>query len=304
MTSSPSPTAPRIDAHHHVWDLAVREQAWLAELPAIDRTFGLDDLRPSLERVGVDGTVLVQVATVVAETEEFLALAAAEPLVRGVVGWVDLTAPDVADEIARLRGMPGGELLVGVRHQVQGEPDPRWLLRDDVLAGLAAVAGAGLAYDLLVVPEQLPAAVEVVGRVPQLTFVLDHLGKPDIAAGRLDPWRGHLSALAAHPHVAAKLSGMVTEAGTGWTVDTLRPFASHLLEAFGPERVMAGSDWPVCLLAASYTDVAALTEQQLEELSAPERADVLGGTATRVYGLDVPAGTPTSATTATRGAAS
>ena len=275
----------RIDAHHHVWDLTARPQEWLVDLPSIDRSFSLDDLAPSLATTGVTGTVLVQVATVTAETEEFLALAADHPVVRGVVGWLDLTAGGVADEVARLRTLPGGDRLVGIRHQVQGEPDPRWLLRDDVLAGLRELASTGLVYDLLVTVDQLPAAVEVVGLVPDLVFVLDHLGKPRVAAAELDPWRQQVAALAAHPNVAAKLSGLLTEAGPTWSVDTLRPYAAHLLSCFGAARVMAGSDWPVSLLAADYPEVTRVTEALLDGLSDSERVDVLGGVATRTYDL-------------------
>lgn len=275
----------RIDTHHHVWDLDVRPQPWLEERPAIHRSFGMDELRPSLAAARVDGTVLVQVAAVVVETEEFLALADREPMIRGVVGWLDLTSGRVGAEIKRLRGLPGGDLLVGLRHLVESEPVPGWLLRDDVLDGLRAVADAGLVYDLLVTHDQLPAAVEIAARVPGLRFVLDHLGKPAIAAGDLDPWRERITALAAHPHVAAKLSGMVTEAGDAWIPETIRPFAEHLLEAFGPDRVMAGTDWPVCLLAGSYAQVTELGELLIDHLTPDERAAVRGGTAVRWYDL-------------------
>lgn len=273
----------RIDAHHHVWDLAARPQAWLAVLPEIHRSFHFDELRPHLAAAGVDGTILVQVDAVLAETEEFLALAAREPTIVGVVGWVDLTSGSVGDDIAHLRRLPGGDRLVGIRHLVQGEADPRWLLRDDVLEGLAAVAAAGLVYDLLVTHDQLPAAVEVVGRLPQLRFVLDHLGKPPIAAGDLDPWRARITALAAHHNVAAKLSGMVTEAGDDLTLDAFAPWARHLLTAFGPERVMAGSDWPVCLLVQPYDQVTLLNEELVAGLAPLDRAAVLGGTAATWY---------------------
>lgn len=289
-TTAPAPATapapvPEIDAHHHVWDVERREHGWLAGLPALDRTFDLDDLRPLAAAAGVDGTVLVQVLAQTGDTEDFLALAARHPLVRGVVGWVDLTGPDVASELARLRSLPGGDRLVGVRHLAQDEPDPRWLVRPDVLAGLAAVAEADLAYDVLVRHHQLPAAVELAERVPALRLVLDHLGKPDVAAGALDPWREQVRALAAHPQVSAKLSGLVTEAGEEWDVERLRPFAGHLLDAFGPQRVMSGSDWPVSTLAAPYAEVLAVNRQLVAGLTPGERADVLGGTATRVYRL-------------------
>ncbi len=280
------PGGVRIDAHHHVWDLDVRPQSFLAAFPSIHRTFLLDELEPLLADAGVDGTVLIQVDAVTAETEEFLALAAREPVIRGVVGWVDLTSGAVSEEIDRLRTLPGGDLLVGIRSLVESEADPRWLLRDDVLDGLRALAGAGLVFDLLVTHDQLPAAVEVVGLVPELRFVLDHLGKPPIAAGRLDPWREQITALAAYPHVVAKLSGLVTEAGDGWTIETIRPFAAHLLDVFGPDRVMVGSDWPVCLVgASSYAQVTELHDSLVAHLDPAERAAIRGGTAVRWYGL-------------------
>ena len=274
----------RIDAHHHVWDLAVRDQPWTAELPGLHRSFDIAELRPSLLAHGIDATVVVQTITVADETPELLALAAREPLVGGVVGWVNLTAPDVADRLAALGSQAGGNRLVGIRHQVQGEPDPRWLCRDDVRRGLAAVARAGLVYDLLVVPSQLTAAVETVAALPELTFVLDHAGKPAIASGSLAPWRSDIRALAALPNVAVKLSGLVTEADHAtWTVDQLRPYARTLLDAFGADRVMFGSDWPVCLLAGSYDDVIAAAEVLTGRLDATEQAAVFGRTAERWY---------------------
>jgi L-fucono-1,5-lactonase len=229
--------------------------------------------------------VLVQVLPDLDESIEFLATAAAEPLIAGVVGWIDLTGSPARD-IERLRSAPGGELLAGIRHLVQAEPDPRWLERDDVLAGLAAVRDAGLVYDLLVVPHQFPAAITAVRALPDLTFVLDHLGKPPVATGQLEPWATGLATLAREPNVVAKLSGLVTEADRQhWTPADLRPYAETALEAFGPDRLMLGSDWPVCLLAGTYAEVMAAADSLLEGLTPAERDAVRGGTATRVYGL-------------------
>lgn len=278
----------RVDAHHHVWDLSVRDQDWIAgpELQPLRRNFGVAELAPQARAAGVDRTVLVQTITVPEETPEFLALAADSELIAGVVGWTDLTRPDVADELARLRELPGGRYLKGIRHQVQGEPDPEWLLRPDVRGGLAAVAEAGLVYDLVVLPHQLPACVQAAAEHPELTFVLDHLGKPPIAAGALEPWATAVRALAALPRTVCKLSGMVTEADLAkWTVDELRPYADTVLDAFGPGRLMFGSDWPVCTLAASYGQVVEVAEELTGGLEAGERAEVFGGTAGRVYRL-------------------
>ncbi|KAB8196023.1 amidohydrolase family protein [Nonomuraea phyllanthi] len=273
----------KIDAHHHVWDLAARPHHWLDPdaMSPVRRTFTLDDLAAPAAAAGVGATVLVQVLPDPDETREFLALAAESDLVAGVVGWIDLTAPGAADTLASL---PPG--LVGVRHGVQSEPDPAWLARPDVRRGLAAVAAAGLAYDLLTLPHQLPAAIDTVAALPELTFVLDHLSKPPIAAGELEPWRGRILELAAHPNVYCKLSGMVTEADwASWRVADLRPYAETVLEAFGPERVMFGSDWPVCLLAADYAQVAGAADELCAGLSDGERAEVFAGTARRAYKL-------------------
>ncbi|MHB9755862.1 amidohydrolase family protein [Streptomyces sp. BYX5S] len=271
-----------VDAHHHVWDLSVRDQDWITgpELAPLRRDFTLDDLAPELRAHGVDATVLVQTVTVAQETPEFLALAERDAHVAGVVGWTDLTRPDVRDTLHALRELPGGRHLVGIRHQVQGEPDPGWLLRPDVGRGLAAVAEAGLVYDLVVLPHQLPACVKAAAAHPELTFVLDHLGKPPIAAGEREPWRGDVRALAALPNTVCKLSGMVTEADRAhWSVDDLRPYADTVLDAFGAERVMFGSDWPVCTLAATYRQVLDTARQ----LVGGDDPDVFGGTARRVY---------------------
>ncbi|MDQ0939209.1 amidohydrolase [Streptomyces sp. V1I1] len=277
-----------IDAHHHVWDLSGRDQDWITgpDLAPIRRSFSLDDLVPEARAAGVHATVLVQTVTVAEETPEFLAIADGSDLVAGVVGWTDLTAPGIADMLAALRELPGGDRLVGVRHQVQGEPDPAWLLRPDVLRGLAAVASAGLVYDLVVLPHQLPAATEAAARLPELTFVLDHLGKPPIASRELEPWASAVRALAARPNTVCKLSGMVTEAAwSTWTTPDLAPYADTVLDAFGPGRLMFGSDWPVCRLAASYAEVVAAARALTHRLAEDERRAVFETTAGRVYGL-------------------
>ncbi|MGW6470582.1 amidohydrolase family protein [Streptomyces nigra] len=274
-----------VDAHHHVWDLSVHDQDWITgpELAPLRRDFGLNDLLPEARAAGVGRTVVVQTVTVPEETPELLALAERHELIAGVVGWTDLTRPDVAAELARLRELPGGRYLKGIRHQVQGEPDPGWLLRPDVRRGLTALEEAGLIHDLVVLPHQLPACVEAAARHPGLTFVLDHLGKPPIASGAREPWESAVRALAALPNTVCKLSGMVTEADHArWTVEDLRPYADTVLDAFGPARLMYGSDWPVCTLAASYGQVLdaarALTDPA-------DRARIFERTAVRVYGL-------------------
>ncbi|WP_395571746.1 amidohydrolase family protein [Streptomyces sp. BK79] len=277
-----------VDAHHHVWDLGVRDQPWIfgPGLAPLRRSFLLADLQSEIRHTGVTATVLVQTVTVAEETVELLAAAEDGDLVGAVVGWTDLTAPGVADELARLRSLRGGAFLRGVRHQVQAEPDPDWLTRPEVLRGLRAVAAAGLVHDLVLLPHQLPSATRAAQAVPGLTFVLDHLGKPPIASGRLEPWARRVRALAALPNTVCKLSGMVTEADPrSWTVDDLRPYADTVIDAFGPRRLMFGSDWPVCTLAARYGDVLAATRELIAPLSASEREEVWSGTARRVYGI-------------------
>jgi L-fuconolactonase len=276
----------RVDAHHHVWDLISGPQAWLAEpgLEPINRTFTLAELSQEAAAAGIDRTILVQVQADLAETALFLALAADTPLVGGVVGWADLTAPDLADTLATLRSGPGGDHLVGIRHLLQSEADPGWLDRAAVREGLRAVGAAGLCYDLLTLPHQLPAAIRTVRGLPDVAFVLDHLSKPPIARGEREPWSAQLRELAAEPNVTAKLSGLVTEAEHGsWELDDLRPYVDTALDAFGPDRLMFGSDWPVCLLAGSYHEVFEAAVALTAGLSPAEQDAVFGGTAQRVY---------------------
>jgi L-fucono-1,5-lactonase len=273
----------RIDAHHHVWNLADRDYPWLGARGSspIARDFAIAELAPLAAARGIERTVLVQALETPEETRSLLNVAEENDLVGGVVGWVDLTAADVADQLAATRHAA----LVGIRHAVQSEDDPDWLARADVLRGLAEVAKAGLVYDLLTYPHQLPAAVRAVVSVPECRFVLDHLSKPPIASGEIQPWATRIHALAAEPNVVCKLSGMVTEASPKWTVEELRPYADIVLDAFGPERVMFGSDWPVCTLAASYEQVVEAAEELTTGLSAAEKEQVFGGTAQRVYGI-------------------
>jgi L-fuconolactonase len=277
-----------VDAHHHLWDLGVRDQDWItgAALAPLRRDFLFGDYQPLAAQNGVVASVVVQTVTVPRETPELLELAATSDLIAGVIGWADLTAPGLADQIAELTVRPGGDKLVGLRHQVQNEPDPQWLTRADVLRGLAAVAGAGLAYDLVITAGQLPAAARAAAAVPNLLFVLDHLGKPAIASGSTQPWERDLRRLAALPNTAGKLSGLVTEADwTGWQVADLRPYADIALDAFGPGRLMFGSDWPVCTLAASYGEVLQAARDLTGDLSDTEREAIFAGTATRLYRL-------------------
>jgi L-fuconolactonase len=276
----------RIDAHHHLWDLDRRPQPWLtgAVLDPISRTFRLPELEPMLTAYGIDATVVVQSSSSLEETRELLDIAAQSGgLIAGGVGWAVLTDPSLAEVLAELSAAGP---LVGIRHQVQDEPDDEWLGRPEVRRGLLAVGRAGLVYDLLVTPRQMAAAVAAGAALPEVDFVLDHGGKPPIAAGGWEPWAGQIDALAALPNVSCKLSGLITEADwTGWRPQDVLPYARHLLAAFGPDRLLFGSDWPVSTLAGGYGQVHALAEQAVADLDPAQRAAVFGGTAARTYGL-------------------
>jgi L-fuconolactonase len=279
----------RIDAHHHFWDPARYSYPWMAgdAMDPVRRAFTPHDLRGPLAEERIDGTVLVQTLSSPQETREFLQLAVATDFVYGVVGWVDLTAQSVADDLDALLDGPAGRCLVGLRHQVHDEPDPDWLERADVRRGLAAVQARGLTYDLLVRARELPAAANTVRALPGLQFVLDHIAKPCIADGRDDPWSQRLPALAAEPNVAVKLSGMVTEADWAtWSPGDLRPFVSRVVQWFGGDRLMFGSDWPVCLLAGSYHAVLGGLIDALPAMPPAELDEILGLNALRIYRLD------------------
>nr|WP_062340618.1 amidohydrolase family protein [Herbidospora sakaeratensis] len=277
-----------VDAHHHLWDLSRRPQDWLTspEMKILYRDFSPADYAATAAEAGVGRSVLVQVLADAEETREFLRTAAESETIAAVVGWADLTRPDLPEELAALAASPGGGLLRGVRHLVQAEPDPAWVARDDVRAGLRHVASAGLTYDLLVAPHQLPAAIETVRALPDLGFVLDHLAKPAIAAGELRSWEVLLRRLAAEPNVTAKLSGLITEADRErWDAEALRPYVEVAIDAFGPDRLMFGSDWPVCLLAGSLPRWTDTVRTLLADLPEGDRQAVFSGTAERVYRL-------------------
>jgi L-fuconolactonase len=280
--------SPRIDAHHHFWDATRATYPWMVgeALDPIRRPFGPEDLAPELAAQRISGTVLVQTISSLDETREFLSLAADWEFIWGIVGWVDLTSVSVEDDLDALIDGPGGDRLVGIRHQVHDERDPDWLLRADVRRGLTAVQARGLRYDLLVRARELPAAVNAVEALENLQFVLDHIAKPRIADGQDADWRQRMPALAAHPNVAVKLSGMVTEADwASWQPADLRPFVGSVVDWFGVERLMFGSDWPVCLLATSYGGVLNGLREALGTRSSADEIAIFGANARRVYGL-------------------
>lgn len=265
---------PVIDAHHHFGS------------PVLSERHGPDQLWPELEAEHISGTVVAVAVPSLERTRELLALAASIPWIKGVVGWVDLTGRDVAADIRALREAPGGQLLVGLRHPACDERDPDWLLRDDVRHGLAAVAETGLAFDLGLRPRELPAAVRACAALPDVRFVLEHLACPPIASGDLSAWGGAILELAELPHVSATLSGLVSEADPlTWSLDDLRHPVELAVDAFGPERLMLGSDWPACLESGTYGDVIDSVRFLIAELPVHQQDEVRGTTAMRVYGL-------------------
>lgn len=254
---------PVIDAHHHFWDPLGADYPWMTgpEMAPIRRPFGPADLAPLLAANGVDASILVQCRSDEAETEEFLATAAATRFVVGVVGWVDLEHPDVGAHLDRLLQRPDGGRLVGIRHQVHDEADPVWLLRPAVRRGLAAVFERGLTYDLLVRSRELPAATGVARDFPSGRFVLDHAAKPPIATGFDQTWADGLAALAGCANVWCKISGLATEARwDDWDAGRLHQAIDHAWRCFGEDRLIFGSDWPVCLLAGDYARIKAAAE--------------------------------------------
>ncbi|MET8082122.1 amidohydrolase family protein [Streptomyces sp. NPDC005303] len=287
-----SDVLPLVDAHHHVWDLDRRPQPWLDEPghEPIRRSHGIEDLRRAAERPlagrSLTSTVVVQCVASAEETGELLALAGQEPLVGAVVGWADLASPAIGDVLDGLRSAPGGGHLRALRHLVQGESDPEWLQQPSVERGLRAVQVRGLGYDVLIRSHQFPQAIRLAERLPDLPLVLDHSGKPPIARHDLADWERGIRALAAHPQVVCKVSGLITEADhRSWTLDDIRPVWDILLAAFGPERLMFGSDWPVCVLAGGWARWAEAVEHLLDDCSPHERQVVLCDTATAFYRL-------------------
>ena len=273
----------RIDSHQHFWKYNPAEFPWIKPGSAIQRDFLPADLAPELAAQKLDGCVAVQARQTVAETHWLLDLAKTASIIKGVVGWVDLRSPKLEDQLADLSQH---EKLVGVRHVVQDEPDDRFMLSDEFRRGIGLLHPFGLRYDILVYPKQLPAAVELVRQFPEQAFVLDHIAKPPIKDGALSPWREQIREFAAAPNVFCKVSGMVTEARWHeWKPADFRPFLDVVFEAFGPDRLMYGSDWPVALLSATYAEVYALVRDYVSTLGAETEAKFFGQNATRFYDL-------------------
>ena len=272
-----------IDSHQHFWRYSPAEYDWIDEsMAAIRRDFLPEDLKREMDASGFHASVVVQVRQTLEETRWLLELARAHPFVAGVVGWVNLQSPTIEEDLAQV----SDPLLVGFRHIVQAEPDD-FMARPEFQRGIAALTARDLPYDVLVYARQIAAADALVSRHPNQRFLLDHLGKPDIRGGHYGDWRRDFDRLAARPNVWCKLSGLVTEAHwLRWTPGQLRPYLDHALEAFGPGRLMVGSDWPVCTLAATYGETMAVVIDALNEYSADERAQVLSGTARAFWNLE------------------
>jgi L-fuconolactonase len=273
----------RVDAHQHFWWYTTEEFGWIDDaMAAIRRDFLPVDLLPLMNESGIDATVAVQARQSLEETEWLLRLADENDWIAGVVGWVPLADPHVETALAKLSA---NAKLKGVRHVLQGEAD-EYFHRQDFNAGIALLKRYSLTYDVLVVERQLPAAIQLVDRHPNQPFVLDHVAKPRIAAGEIEPWRSRIQELARRPHVVCKLSGMVTEADFQcWSIEDLRPYVETVLEAFGPGRLLFGSDWPVCTVASSYSRWISVVNAFLSDLSSNEQESVFGGNAAKFYGL-------------------
>ena len=275
----------RIDAHQHFWKYRAEEYGWIDDsMSALRRDFLPTDLELELKEAGVDRCVAVQAQHSVGETEWLLSLADQNPFIAGVIGWVDLRAEDASRQLARLADNPK---LLGIRHVVQGEADDRFLLRPDFLRGIGQLERFGMTYDILIYPKHLAVAAEFVERFPNQRFVLDHLAKPFIKKGELKPWASDLRRLAGHANVFCKLSGMVTEADwKAWKPEHFVPYLETALDCFGPERLMIGSDWPVCMVAAtSYGQVMDIVQNFLTRYPGDVADQILGGTAQRFWRL-------------------
>jgi L-fuconolactonase len=274
----------RIDAHQHFWRYTPQSHAWIDDaMAALKRDFLPADLAPLLRDAGFDGSIAVQAEQTPEETAWLLSLAEAHPFIRGVVGWTDLRSPAVEAQLGALAAHPK---LRGVRHVLQDEPDDRFMLQPEFVRGVRALAPFGLTYDILIYPHQMAAAFELTQMLPDQPFVIDHIAKPRIRDREIDGWSRGMAALARGRNVYCKLSGLVTEADWAtWTVDDLRPYMDVIFDWFPPERVMIGSDWPVCTLAGPYARVVEAARAYLDRLPRQARDAVMGETAARFYGL-------------------
>jgi L-fuconolactonase len=274
----------RIDAHQHFWDPERFPYPWMPPSPSpLRRKFLPEDLRPILERNRFDGSIVVQATAVPDEAAWLLELADEHTMILGVVAWADLTDPSLGKTLDKLQA---NRKFKGIRHPVHDEPDDRWLLRTDVIRGLKELERRKIPYDLLLRPQHLPVAIELIDKVPSLNMVIDHIAKPLIAKQQMTGWAENMERIAKAPQIHVKLSGMITEAQwKTWTADHLRPYVQHVWKAFGPGRCMFGSDWPVCLLAGIWKEVLAGFTQAHGPTPEEVRNQVMGDTAARFYGI-------------------
>jgi L-fuconolactonase len=270
----------KIDSHQHFWRYNATEYPWIPPRGPLARDWLPADLLPLLSRCNLNASIAVQARQSLAETYWLLGLADAAPHIIGVVGWVDLQAPDLESQLATLASHPK---FLGIRHVAQDEPNDQFLALPQIVRGVQSLIPFGLTYDILIYARQLPAAIELVRQCPDQIFILDHIAKPSIAAAQISPWQEQIRELAQFPNVACKVSGMITEASPDWTPESLTPYLDAVFDAFGTDRLMFGSDWPVCLLAGSYEAVHDIVMKRLERLTAEEQDKVLGGNALKWY---------------------
>jgi len=285
MTTTATPKIAAIDAHHHFWRYTPEEYGWMDDsMVVLRRDFLPGDLAAELAPAGIQGVVSVQARQTQEETRWLLDHAARHDFIRGVVGWAPLAQQGIEEVLSELAGNPK---LVALRHVVQAEPDDSFILREDFNAGIRTLRQFGLGYDILIFEKHLPQTIRFVDRHPDQVFVVDHIAKPRIREGILSPWRENIRELAKRPQVYCKLSGLVTEADpANWSRSTLAPYIETVLEAFGPARLMFGSDWPVCLLGVTYAGWMELAREAVPALSPAEKARIFGGTAKEAYRLD------------------
>jgi L-fuconolactonase len=278
----------RIDSHHHIWDLSVRDQEWITgdAMQPIHRNFVISDLHDAIAGSHIDRTILVQTATDYAETPELLAIAQAEQLVGAVVGWLKIDAPDAIAHLHQYQDLPGGEYLKGIRDIAQDHPDPNYLAKPETIANVRKLGELGITYDLLTKTPELAAAIKLVRACPDVQFVMDHISKPRIAKQEMEPWKTLMSKLATFPNVSCKVSGLVTEANwKEWQVNDFKPYIDHIIEIFTPQRLMFGSDWPVANLGGTYAEVVELAEALTSGLTSGEGEYFWHKTAAAAYRL-------------------
>jgi len=278
----------RIDSHHHIWDLSIRDQEWITgdAMQPIRRNFVISDLKDAVASSRIDRTVLVQTVTDYAETPELLAIAQSEHLVGAVVGWLQIDAPDAIEHLHKYLDLPGGEYLKGIRDIAQDHPDSNYLAKSETIENVRKLGDLGITFDLLTKIPELPAAIKLVRACPDVQFVMDHISKPRIAKQEVEPWKTLMSELATFPNVLCKVSGLVTEANWNeWQVKDFKPYVDHVIEIFTPQRLMFGSDWPVANLGGTYSGIVELAETLTSGFSQSEGDYFWHKTAASAYGI-------------------